>query len=691
MFARFVASAALTVALFFGLPNAGGGAGAMDTEGGDDLRTRRGYSQVWINEDEDVSILYFLFDNGVLNLYQDEPGMGHVFSLDLSGLPDPSQAAESITWEDADGDGYGDLEIPLPEGKSARWLWNASDWTFDATETSRRLPAPAKTRKTLEALLSMTAPRIIVHFGELSDLASRLGHSWLLDYALDAFPGRKPVLDWLQSFPLESFSLVIGFSEEDEDTFHGAIRFTDDKLETLKRLEQTPPPSEDGKDESDQEIGMAFASLLGVPEAFLDGDGIFVLASFVGEKRNLFQVQIISTLSRSDETLAEVFASIAGADEKLLVFGSTPEEAEQAKKTIEDENVRLAIRRHDEGKANFFLFVDDAERTGTTALAEELDFVPQKAAEIEIALGLFGNGFDVSLHHNVFDLLLGDVELPPGAWSAEDGGFELGGGEPWIAGSLSLALTEQNVLDILAAAVDGDERQVREILSMAGDDPAVLSGLLRSVGLVFGGQASVKGKWMPGGYVFASGDAEKMRALVPLIEMHMANSPLSSFQAVDREGWDVFFVLADDEVREYAAGLPFCIGMRDGVFMAGVLNEEDLDIASEMDWQEGDGEVAILRGYLKPLLFASKYQDFFSEVSFSEMHRITDGMGIEDLFEPGVWAIAFKCFAAFQEIKLVRLDMTDWNRLDLTIRTGEVEYKDVWEWLRTSRQAARED
>lgn len=50
--------------------------------------------------------------------------MGHILSVDLSALPDPQTAKDSLVFEDADGDGYNDLRIPVAPGDWKVWRWN---------------------------------------------------------------------------------------------------------------------------------------------------------------------------------------------------------------------------------------------------------------------------------------------------------------------------------------------------------------------------------------------------------------------------------------------------------------------------------------------------------------------------------------------------------------------------------------
>lgn len=662
--------------------------------GGDDLRVRRGYYHAWVNEAEGISVLYFVFDNGVLQFYQDEPGMGYVFDLDVSGLPDREGIAEKIVCEDVDGDGYADVKVPVPDGRFAIWRWNAEDGTFEATATSALLPAPAPTRKTLAALPGWTTPHLIVHLGEASTLASRLGYSWLLDYALDIRPERKGALEWLRSFPLESLSVVRGLTGDDADTFHGAVRFTEDKADILARLEALSPPAENAGYEAVTELRTLFYQLSGIPRALVGDEGMVIISDFAEERRNLYSLFIISNLFGRTVTMDGVFASVADADgEKLLLIGSSPDAVERARTALRDETARLEIVRRDPGKASFLQIVDDASGSGAREMADGMywDFEPKAPVGLELSLGLPGSGIDLSLWHTFSKIVWGDSFRPRGGWRAEDAGFAFGGGYPWLAGALSPVLTEKNFLDLLTASARGDDDQVREVLKLTGVDSAILPEVFRSIGLVLGGNAAMHGEWVPGGYVFVSDHAEKMRTLVPVIKLVLDSKLSHSFQAVDREGWDLYYAL-NDEYRERTAGMPWCVGIKDGVFLMGLLEESDLEVAPEIDWPEdGMGEAVLLGGNLDFPRLVAQCREFLEAMPLWRAYEAASAVDLEELFTPRVWAGALRFFAATQEIEQVTLVMPDPDRLNLTIRTTSVDYENVWALMRTARMLGDED
>ena len=109
----------------------------------------------------------------------------------------------------------------------------------------------AAAAKTSDALPAWTAPHAVLHLEKIPEAASRLAESFLLNDLLElfqVFPVQKDaVITWLENFPVESVSLVRGTMYDDEDTFQGAVRFSEDAQEFLEQLAE-------GKAIDDQEI-----------------------------------------------------------------------------------------------------------------------------------------------------------------------------------------------------------------------------------------------------------------------------------------------------------------------------------------------------------------------------------------------------------------------------------------------------
>jgi hypothetical protein len=178
-----------------------------------------------------------------------------------------------------------------------------------------------------------------------------------------------------------------------------------------------------------------------------------------------------------------------------------------------------------------------------------LSFKPEEGASMELSLGLPEAGIDFALRHNLFDVALGDRDKPESAFSPADPGLNFGGGRPWFVGLLSFLLTEEDVLDLLMTAMstenwDREQReQARDALKEKTGIDAELVKAFRSLGLVLGGRSKLLDHDMPGGYVFLSGSAEKMKLLIPLLRTFFESSLSHSFEAVPRKGWELFYAL----------------------------------------------------------------------------------------------------------------------------------------------------
>lgn len=91
---------------------------------GSDWRTYRGYSYAEINAEENVHLLYFYYDEGVLAFYLDEASQTEILQIDMLEAADPQRALESIRFADHDGDGYNDLSIAFAQDETRFWHWD---------------------------------------------------------------------------------------------------------------------------------------------------------------------------------------------------------------------------------------------------------------------------------------------------------------------------------------------------------------------------------------------------------------------------------------------------------------------------------------------------------------------------------------------------------------------------------------
>jgi|GEM_PF-5704473 Mannan-binding protein. len=662
---------------------------------GRDLRTRRGYSHAGINEEENFGLLYFYFDDGKLAFFRNEPSMGLVFSVDLSGLPNPREAADAVLFEDVNGDGFADLKIPAADGKYAVWRWASHDWTFVATETSTLLPAPAATRKTLAALPAWTSPHAIVHFGKAEDIAERIADSWLLDCSLDIHADRKLILELLQRFPAESFSFVTGLIDDD-DVFQGALRFPADSQDALAAIEALLPPDKDASEEENAAIGKGifenFSQLTNNMFTRRYDRNMGLSVGFVDDRQNLFEIYIVLEVFDDTHVTPKIYASVAEYDgERMLVIGSEPEEVERAINALEDESARLAATPRDMVKPNFIKLVDDKEGSLADEIAGNVNASRRAPAAVEFSFDLSAHAVDVSVFHNIPEILFGNIALPVGGWRADDAGFGFGGRTAWLAGAFSPVATDRNITDFLRAVAGDDAGKARGMLQSSGVDGIGLIKSIRSLGIVCGGWASMRERTVPGGYVFASGDADKLGKFAPLFKAVIGDSLEDSFEEKAKDGWDFFFS-PNDEFAESMFDIPLFIGMKDGVLLGGILDEDSLENVPAIDWESTGSDGGLLRACMNLPDLASEWEKFFKETPRRFVyHSIAGRLGVHGFFEANFLANAFKIFAAAQEVKTAQLDIPDWNHATLRLELGEVDYRKVWEWMRMSRAMEADD
>ena len=556
---------------------------------------------------------------------------------------------------------------------------------------------------TLDALPVWNTPHVLVHVEGAAEAASRLGNSFLLDALLDVHPPRASLLGWLRHFPVESFSLVKGVMYDDEDTFQGAICFTNDREELLSAIPVLSEPMEGENDleatRRMQEFQMTMHKIFGLPprKSMLFGNetGVHLFAS--REKANLYEMHIVFILPEWSAALPVFFASVAQyTDKPTLLIGSTPEDVQKAREAFENETRRLKVERHGSSKNKSFVQIND-ERGGslTKDLFNGLPFEPQMGAYMELSLGFpQEEEITLSLRHNLFEVLFGNRKSSQAGDSSSSGNFGLkfGGGKPWFYGALSFLLTEDDVLGAITALSGEENRnQIIEVLKTQFNlEINTFVEAFRTIGVVLGGRTSIMGEDAPGGYIALSGDAEKCRLLEPLLKMLIENLISHSFEAAPRDGWDLFYRL-NEEYREQASGLPLCIGLKDGVLLFGSLDEAALEEAPEIEWHKsGENGNSVLRARLdmdtlRPLLLS-----FFRSRDPMELEEAAENADLEDMLNTRFFSQLLHSLAAGQEIEAVTLDADDWNCLDISIFTREADYEQVWKLTQIGRYLAGE-
>jgi hypothetical protein len=351
-------------------------------------------------------------------------------------------------------------------------------------------------------------------------------------------------------------------------------------------------------------------------------------------------------------------------------------------------------RRGPSANKNFAQINDAGKGELIEDLLSGLPLSPKSPVFLEFSLGLAEDRLDISLRHNLFEVFIGGA-LKPAAGvspSPDDPGLKFGGGSPWFSGVLSFLLTGDNVLDTMAALSGGMTRdELREAMKKELNiDAETLAGAFRSVGAVLGGTTFLQEEAAPGGYVFLSGGgaadaAEKWRLLVPLLRMFAAYTLDNSLEEAPREGWDVFFKLKE-EVQERAGGVPFCLGLKDGVLIYGCLDEINLDDDPQIEWREnGRREKSILRAQLDMSVLRAALLPLFESHDPKEFERAAEAFDLADILNARAFSGLFYALTAAQEIESVTLEASDRNSLDLTFFTEEPDYSEAWKMARMAR------
>ena len=193
---------------------------------------------------------------------------------------------------------------------------------------------------------------------------------------------------------------------------------------------------------------------------------------------------------------------------------------------------------------------------------------------------------------------------------------------------------------------------------------------------------------MPGGYAFLSGAAESMRALSPHIRAFVESSLDDLFKFSARPGWDLFCTVNAEKDEEPVA--PMVFGVKDGTLLMGSLAPEALDEVAtpEPEGSDTKGKRSLLRVALDVERVCDLFIPFLSAASPEALKDLFEVLGAEDLPDSGALSGLLRSLGALQEVRSVTLNATGWDDADLTVKTGDVDYRKVWELTRLSRKPA---
>ena len=418
----------------------------------------------------------------------------------------------------------------------------------------------------------------VVHLDRPDAILQRVVSSFLYRSAAAYAPEMGMLTGWLGNMPVTSLSIAAGQTEKGY-SLQGAATFTEGKKELLAKLAQ-------GKGEEGDFDALVDSPLPGqlllVPDqganyALINGGVAFVLLT---------------------------------VEKEMVLFGFSPEDLAAAREALQNETKRMKVDRA-LPQGSFFRFHDNG-MVATQLQAESTGALkaPEGSLSAEIGFEMTDRGFDLSVFTN-FAKVFGVAE--------EDGAFHpipiedrvlLGGGKPWfsVIGQSFFKKSHIQALRDSAAAGDEDSVEIVKLLDAAKqfgiDDDAILS-ILKTVGIVLGGQTRAFGNTLPGGYFYLSGKKEDVALLLPLMEMAAKESGMP-FEPLALPGWTALYVIKDPG--------DFVMGIREGTIVIGLLNPEGLSVAPELSarmktlYEETDLygffnlDLSALRAALIPLL-----------------------------------------------------------------------------------------
>ncbi len=513
------------------------------------------------------------------------------------------------------------------------------------------------------------APRMVGHLEDVGETLRRLADSFFMGSMTEGVPNRDAVLGWLQELPLESVTWVRGLLEEteaffqgDERYFQGVVRFGDDPAvrELLQKLA--------GGAEADE--AMAYA-LLKVPDDEAVREVVELSLSNAGE--GIYDVEIETHGWLYDLVGDWSFQAsvVRDGDGFVLLFGGSGEDLARARAALGDDKERLKIARRSE-HGNFVQLIDDPDGTLAKEIFDGLGFEPQWPGFLELSLGVEAGRIALALRHNLYEAAFGGAAKPGTAASLKDPGLKFGGGVPWLIGIGSVLLEREPLLGLLAFLSGEEAEEIVEALSSLGVSVETLMGAFRTFGLVLGGDAALFGKPVPGlgGYVFASGEAEKMKALVSLIKGWVSET-LDALAETEREGWDAFYTLNPELQVDGAFPFPFFIGVKDGVLMAGVLGEGTLETAPKLGLPD-DGVNRVLCVGADFSALTSGLTAFLASPALEDLPRLAEQL---DFDLQSLLSFGSRLLSSLQGVGGVRFSMEDWGTMDLEVTVREVDDK----------------
>ncbi len=451
-------------------------------------------------------------------------------------------------------------------------------------------------------------------------------------------PDLGMVKEWLDQFPVKSASWVFGMTESGF-SLHCAIQMDGSKKEMLEKLAA-------GKGEK-RDIDALLNSPLPLGLDLLPLEG--------------------STYAVAADDIAFALISVEG---DMILAGMSPEDIEAARGALADPAKRMKLERRLPQKN--FLYFHDNGMAASELTAQSMGVLgePTEDLLLELGFGTVKNGFGLSVFTNfarVFGLDDLAQQLLP---IKKDDMFLAGGGHAWLAWAARAVIEKKHFQIIRDVAEEGDydAKQIVEALeqlkTMGITEDAIIK-MIRSAGIVLGGEAKFHDIPVPGGYFYISGEKDSTELLLPLLEAIVKDSG-EDYEPLVREGWQALYVLRDPA--------ELILGIRDGVFIVGLLSVdylgEEPKFAPAMEEMLKEGKTMLFQldmGVVRRLL--AKLMDPDAPIAAVFL------AGDDDFLESA--PVLFEALKATAGFKGLQISFSDLDRFDLTALIGAPDAAEV--------------
>jgi hypothetical protein len=134
-------------------------------------------------------------------------------------------------------------------------------------------------------------------------------------------------------------------------------------------------------------------------------------------------------------------------------------------------------------------------------------------------------------------------------------------------------------------------------------------------------------------------------------------------------------------------------GIKDGILFLGTLKGNPPAESGEppdIEWGAAAGGKPVFRAVANMEVMDSLLASYCSPRIFPGLESAIMEMGIDDMLDRQVFSGVIQALIAMQEVKKLTLDVNDWSAADVSIFTGNVDYRKVLELNRLYRRLNRD-